>query len=191
MRCVGDFAGDGKIQLPGGRKISRSGSPGLGKSLRAGQSSSGVGVGDAFQFSLGDFACAVHVFRAAAERVHFEGCVAEPLQTRTAILPGSKWSCLLLRFVSQDAQSEVTLIFPPLKLRVFVGDIMTFMNGRNKELVEMAEELLKKLTIEVRRRAWSYRLLKEGMKERARRSLPARRWRSSRNAAEKKELPWK
>ena len=148
-------------------------------------------VWDAFQFSLEDFACAERVFRARAERVHFEGCVAEPLQTRTAILPASKWSCLLLRVVLQDAQSEVTQIYPPLKLRVFVGDIMTSMNGRNKELVEMAEELLKKLTIEVRRRAWSYRLLKEGMKERARRSLPARRWRSSRNAAEKKELPWK
>ena len=28
-------------------------------------------------------------------RVQFEGCAAEPLQTITAILPGSKWSCLL------------------------------------------------------------------------------------------------
>ena len=28
-------------------------------------------------------------------RVQFEGCAAEPLQTNTAILPGSKWSCLL------------------------------------------------------------------------------------------------
>ena len=26
-------------------------------------------------------------------RVQFEGCVAEPLQTITAILSGSKWSC--------------------------------------------------------------------------------------------------
>ena len=30
-------------------------------------------------------------------RVQFEGCVAESLKTITAILPGSKWSCLLLR----------------------------------------------------------------------------------------------
>ena len=30
-------------------------------------------------------------------RVQFEGCVAEPLRTITAILPGSKWSCLLIR----------------------------------------------------------------------------------------------
>ena len=30
-------------------------------------------------------------------RVQFDGCAAEPLTTITAILPGSKWSCLLLR----------------------------------------------------------------------------------------------
>ena len=36
-------------------------------------------------------------------RVQFEGCVAEPLNTITAILPGSTWSCLLLRIVLQDA----------------------------------------------------------------------------------------
>ena len=46
--------------------------------------------------------------------------MAEPLKTITAILPGSKWSCLLLRTVLQDAVSEVTKIFPLLKLRVFV-----------------------------------------------------------------------
>ena len=51
-------------------------------------------------------------------RVQFEGCVAEPLQTITAILPGSKWSCLLLRSVLQDVQSEATKSnLPFLKLR--------------------------------------------------------------------------
>ena len=32
-------------------------------------------------------------------RMQFEGCAAEPLTTITAVLPGSKWSCLLLRVV--------------------------------------------------------------------------------------------
>ena len=41
-------------------------------------------------------------------RVQFEGSAAEPLRTIRAILPGSKWSCLLLRSVLQDAFSEVT-----------------------------------------------------------------------------------
>ena len=36
-------------------------------------------------------------------RVQFEDCVAEPLQTTTTIVPGSKRICLLL----QDARSEV------------------------------------------------------------------------------------
>ena len=44
-------------------------------------------------------------------RAHVEGCVAEPLRTITAIFPGSKWSCLLLRIALQDALSEVTKIF--------------------------------------------------------------------------------
>ena len=56
-------------------------------------------------------------------RVQFKGCVEEPLETTTAILPGSKWSCLLLRIVLQDAPSEVTNFNPPLKFRVFVDDI--------------------------------------------------------------------
>ena len=41
-------------------------------------------------------------------RVQFEGCAAEPLTTLTAILPGSKWSRLLLRIFLQDALGEVT-----------------------------------------------------------------------------------
>ena len=73
-------------------------------------------------------------------RVQFESCVAEPLQTITVILRGSKWSCLLLRIVLQDALSKVTKNFPPLRSRVLVGDVTAFMNGRNKDLVEMAPE---------------------------------------------------
>ena len=39
--------------------------------------------------------------------VQFEGCVAEPLQTIRASLTGSKWSCLHLPIVLQDALREV------------------------------------------------------------------------------------
>ena len=56
-------------------------------------------------------------------RVQFEGCVGEPLTTITAILPGSKWSCLLLRIMLRDGLSEVTKVYPPHELRVFVDDI--------------------------------------------------------------------
>ena len=41
--------------------------------------------------------------------------MAELLQTITAILPGSKWSCLLLRI--EDALSEVVKVYPPTKLK--------------------------------------------------------------------------
>ena len=64
-------------------------------------------------------------------------------------VPKSKWSCLLLRIVLQGALSEVTSVHPLLKFRVFVGGITAFMNGRNKDFVEMAEKVLKKLKREV------------------------------------------
>ena len=75
-------------------------------------------------------------------RVQFDGCVAEPLKTITAILPGLKWSCLLLHIVLLDALSEVTKNYPstPLKLRVFVDDIMALEKGRNQEVAEMAKK---------------------------------------------------
>ena len=66
-----------------------------------------------------------------------------------ATLPGSKWSCLLLRVVLQDALSEVTKIYRLLKLTVFVDDITALMKGRIKELVELAEKVLKRLKKDV------------------------------------------
>ena len=72
-------------------------------------------------------------------RAQFEGCAAEPLTFTAAILPGSQWSCLLLRIVLQDALSEVTKIYPSLKLMVFVDDIPALVKGRNKEVAEMAK----------------------------------------------------
>ena len=71
-------------------------------------------------------------------RVQFEGCVAEPLQTITAIQPGSKCSCFLLRRALQDAL-----------LRLTVDDITALLMGRNQELVEMTEKVLRKLQKEV------------------------------------------
>ena len=64
------------------------------------------------------------------------------VERQTTTLPGSKWSCLLLRIVLQDALSEVTKIYPSLKLRVFVDDIMAIVKGRNKE--EVAKNVMKK-----------------------------------------------
>ena len=65
-------------------------------------------------------------------RVQFDRCVAEPLQTITAILLGSEWSCLHLRIVLRDALSEVMQV-PPLRLKVVVDEITAFMEEQNKE----------------------------------------------------------
>ena len=85
-------------------------------------------------------------------RVQVEGCVAESLQTITAILPGSKWSCLLLRLVLQDALSEVAKIYPPLKLRVFVDDITALLRRSKRVVAEMATKVMKKVKEEVARK---------------------------------------
>ena len=80
----------------------------LEKGIRASQLSCSLGLGDAFQLppgsSCGCFAgisntrveCSLKVVRQSH---------CKPF---TAILPGFKWSCLLLRIVLQDALSEVT-----------------------------------------------------------------------------------
>ena len=75
--------------------------------------------------------------------MQFEGSVAEPLRTITAILPGSRWSCLLLRIVLLDAFSEVTNIYPPLKLRVFADDITALLMEKYEEVAEMAKKVTK------------------------------------------------
>ena len=78
-------------------------------------------------------------------RAQFEGCAAEPLRTITAILPGSKWSCLLLRILLQDALSEVTKNYLPLKLRVFVDDITASVKGEKKKWRKWRKKVMKKL----------------------------------------------
>ena len=84
-------------------------------------------------------------------RVVFEGCVADPLQTIPAFLPGSKWSCLFLRVVLQDALSEVLKIYPPLKLRAFVDDIKLHLWRRYPAVLQAVPEVVGKLQDETRK----------------------------------------
>ena len=74
-------------------------------------------------------------------RVQFEGCVAEPLYTLTAVLPAPKWSGLLLRIVLQDALSEVMKVYPPMKPKACVDDISAFMDVRNEEFRGLVEKV--------------------------------------------------
>ena len=94
-----------------------------------------MGLGDALQLPKKVLPVVCGYFE-HQKRVQFEGCVAEPLQTITAILPGSKWSCLLLRIVLQDALGEVTHIYLPLKWRVFVDDITALLMGNDEEVAK-------------------------------------------------------
>ena len=83
---------------------------GPGEGLRASQSPCGVGLGNALQLHPKNILRVLCGCFEHQRRVQFKRCEAEPLQTITVILPGSKWSCLLLRIVLQDAWSEVTTL---------------------------------------------------------------------------------
>ena len=111
--------------------------------------------------------------------MQFEGSVAESLQTITAIVPGSKWSCLLLRIVLRDALSEVAKNYPPLKLRVFVVDITALLMGENREVAEMAKKVMKKLKEEVERKGLKLAVTANGKEGKARSERHVVSWRMS------------
>ena len=114
-------------------------------------------MGNALQNPKEDFADAVGYFEH-----QFEGCAAEPLTTITAVLPGSKWSCLLVRIVLQDALDGVTKIYPPLKLRVFVDDITALLMMKNKVVAELAKKVVKKLKKKVERKGLNLSVPEDG-----------------------------
>ena len=101
-------------------------------------------------------------------RVQFEGWVAKPVTTITAMLPGSKCRCLLLRIVLLDAVSEVTKMYPPLKLRVFVDDITALLMVKNKVVAGMAKKVMKRLREEVAKTSSNYQLMRMERQERVR-----------------------
>ena len=151
---MGNIDGNGKVlwKSKGRRSRSCGLGLGLGEGLRTCQLPSGLGLGDALQLPKEDLAGALRVFRTPEASTVRRLCAAEPLRTIAAILPGSKWSWLLLRTVLQNALSEVTKIYAPLKLRVFVDDITALVKGRNKEVAETAKKVMKNLKEEVEKK---------------------------------------
>ena len=101
----------------------------LGEGVRASRSLCGVSLGNTFQLPKEDLArSAVRVLRAPEASAVRRMC-GGAAPDHHGILPGSEWSCLLLRIVLQDALSEVTKFFTPLKSRVFVDDITAHLKG--------------------------------------------------------------
>ena len=125
-------------------------------------------------------------------RVQFEGCAAEPLQTITATLPWVKVE--LFAPGHCDALSEVTQIYPPPRLRVFVDDISAFMHGRNKALAEMAQKVLIRLKREEEEKGLKLSIIVGGKQGKSQAITSCKyleeRFRFS-NAARKKELCWR
>ena len=122
----------------------------------------GLVLGNALQLPKEDLAFAVRVLLAPATCTVRRMCGGEPLTTTTAIMPRSKWSRLLLRIALQDALSEVTKNYPPLKLRVFVDDITALLKRKNKVVAEMAKKLMKILKEEVERKGLNLSVTEDG-----------------------------
>ena len=101
-------------------------------------------------------------------RVQFEGSAAEPLQTITAILLGSIWSCLLLRIVLHNAQIEVMKVYPPMLMMVFVYDFTISLVGRNKDLPKVAERIFKNVQEVVEAKGSTMSITTQGKEETSR-----------------------
>ena len=102
---------------------------GPGEGLRAGQPSCAVGVGDALQLPKEDLASAVRVLRASEAVRRMRG--------------GPDHHGYLARVKAELlALSEVTRIYFPLKLIVFVDDITALLIGENKEVAVMAKKVM-------------------------------------------------
>ena len=62
----------------------------------------------------------------------------------------------------QDAVSDVTKIYHPWKLRMFVDDITALLKGVNREVGEMAKKVMKKLKDEVERKGLKLSVTENG-----------------------------
>ena len=123
-RTVLGDAGERKVQLPGRRKRSRMV---LDLAKTCERVSIPVVLAWATHFKLPRKISRVLCgYFEHQRRVQFKGCAVEPLQTITATISGSKWSCLPLRIVLQDALSEVTKHHPHL------NDITALLAHRTK-----------------------------------------------------------
>ena len=121
---MGSLAGHGKVQIQCGRHGPRSCHFGSGSRRGLRERAELRGSGRCTAVSRTAF----YEFFVAAfnhqRRVLFEGYVADPLQTISAIPPGSRLLFLLTRTVMQDGMSEVWNVYPQLIPRVF--DLLAF-----------------------------------------------------------------
>ena len=77
-------------------------------------------MGDVLWFSAKSTKKKLCSCSAHARRVVSESNVADPMNTITDILPGSKLLLLLLRIVMRDGVRSVCFVFPELKIQEYL-----------------------------------------------------------------------
>ena len=131
---------------------------GLGK----GQSSCGVGLSDALQPHKENLAGAFVGTSSTTRECSSKDVWRSRSRPSRLSCQGPKWSCLLLRTALQDALSEVTKIYPSLKLRVSVDDITALLVGKNREVADVAKKVMKKLKEEIERKRLALSVTENG-----------------------------
>ena len=75
-------------------------------------------------------------------RLCIDGCFGTPLLTTSAILAGSKWSCMILKAVMLQPMDGLQARFPTAHLKLYVGDLKLTLMGRRAELLEQAPKVV-------------------------------------------------
>ena len=140
---------------------------GPGKGPRACQSPCGLGLGDAFQLPKQDLEGVVRSFRAPTGEYNSKDAWRSRFRPFRPSCQDPSGSCLLLRIVLQDASSEVTQIYPPVKLRVFEDDITALSRERNRDKAEIAKKVMKKLKEEVEKKGLKLSVTENGKEEKS------------------------
>ena len=94
-----------------------------------------VGLGNALQLPKEDPASAVRVFRAP------EACIVR--ERRGGAAPDHHGHALT-DCVCRMHSVRLTQFYPPLKLRVFLDDIISLVREKNREVVEVEKKVMKK-----------------------------------------------
>ena len=74
----------------------------------------------------------------------------------------------------QDVLSEVVKVCSPMKLKVFVDDVQACLEGRNTELSEIAEKVLKTMRMEVEKKGLKLSFTEGGMEGNSKFIAPCR-----------------
>ena len=118
------------------------------------------------------FGCSVDILQSKRKGM-FESNVSDPVLTHTEILPGSKWSVLLVRNVIRDAMRSAFCVFPNegftlMSIHTIVDDMKPFLKGISFDVPDSTRELHEPFGTEMKKCLSRIQSVRVIMKARAR-----------------------